>query len=251
MATIQRRGPKQWRAMVRRRDYPHEWKTFPSRAEAWARDVESKMDRGVFVSMAEAESTTLADALDRYEREVTPRKKSAKQEKYRLAIWRRDKLALRSLAGIRSSDLATWRDERLDAGYSASKVRNDLALLGHLFNIAALEWGMEGLRNPVHNIRKPALPQGRDRRLKKGEQDRLLEACRASRSTWLVPIVVLAMETGMRLGEIVGLQWENVDFGSRVAALPVTKRRTSPRRTGCDGPRRRREPQARVGIRHP
>ncbi|MEO5337337.1 MAG: site-specific integrase [Magnetospirillum sp. WYHS-4] len=70
-------------------------------------------------------------------------------------------------------------------------------------------------------------PQPRpQQRLKKGEQDRLLEACRASRSTWLAPIVVLAMETGMRLGEIVGLQWENVDFGSRVAALPMTKNGT-------------------------
>ena len=128
---------------------------------AWARQIESEMDRGIFVSRAEAERTTLKEALDRYERQVTRAKKGWKQETYRIRIWRRDPLAMRSLASIHGSDLARWRDEQLKEGFAASTIRNDLNLISHLFTIAAKEWGMNGLANPVAQIRKPALPAGR------------------------------------------------------------------------------------------
>ena len=85
---------------------------------------------------------------------------------------------------------------------------------------------MEGLINPTAQIRKPTLPEGRDRRLEDGEEDRLMDECRASRSGWLAPIVIIALETGMRLGEIVSLKWSYVDLDSRVARLTDTKNGT-------------------------
>ena len=67
MATVTKRG-NFWRAQVRRRGYQPQHKTFDTRveADAWARGTESEMDRGIFVSRAEAERTTLAEALERY-----------------------------------------------------------------------------------------------------------------------------------------------------------------------------------------
>ncbi len=67
MATFTNRGNLQWRVQVRRKGYPVTSKTFESKkdAEQWARQVENEMDRGVFVSRTEAESTTLKEALDR------------------------------------------------------------------------------------------------------------------------------------------------------------------------------------------
>jgi len=70
-------------------------------AETWARSIENKMDRGVFVSMAEAESTTLGEALDRYAQEVTPHKKGASRELDRISLLKRHPLATRYLANIR------------------------------------------------------------------------------------------------------------------------------------------------------
>ena len=85
---------------------------------------------------------------------------------------------------------------------------------------------MDGLTNPVAQIRKPSLPPGRDRRLEDGEEDRLMDGCRASRSPWLAPIVCIALETGMRLGEIVNLRWSYVDLRIRVVRLTDTKNGT-------------------------
>lgn len=62
------------------------------------------MSRARFVDMREAESTTLAEALDRYLSEVTSTKKGAKQEQVRIRKWRAHKLASKALAAIRSSD---------------------------------------------------------------------------------------------------------------------------------------------------
>ncbi len=83
MATITNRGPYQWRVQVRRHGHPAQSRTFNSKAEAdaWAAMTESEMARGVWLSRGEAERTTLHEALDRYEREVTPSKRSAEQER--------------------------------------------------------------------------------------------------------------------------------------------------------------------------
>ena len=82
MATITNRGPLQWKARIRRRGYPDTSKTFETKAdaEAWARQMESEMDRGIFISRAEAEQYTLSECLDRYIEEYTPRLKHGKRE---------------------------------------------------------------------------------------------------------------------------------------------------------------------------
>jgi len=51
----------------------------------------------------------------------------------------------------------------------------------------------------------------------------LLKACRESRSSFLYIIVVLALSTGMRKGEILGLRWRDVDFHSRRIVIQETK----------------------------
>lgn len=85
---------------IRRKGYPLVSRTFDTKAqgERWAQDVEIEMDGGTYVDRSEAERTTLHEALERYEREVTPKKKGARQEKSRIAKWKRDALALRYLA---------------------------------------------------------------------------------------------------------------------------------------------------------
>ena len=71
-----------WQVRVRKRGHPAQTRTWRTKAEAqaWARQVENEMDRGVFVSRKEAEKPSLAEALDRYTKEVSARKKGAVQE---------------------------------------------------------------------------------------------------------------------------------------------------------------------------
>ncbi len=230
MATFQKRSGN-WRAIITKKGYPRQTKTFDSKAEAeaWAAVMESEMARGVFVDRTEAESTTLADALDRYEREVTPNKKGAPQERLRIAAWKRDPLALRSLASIRGADLAKWRDSRLAGGTSPTTVRNDLAVISHLFTIAVKEWGLESLTNPIEKIKVPSAAKARERRLsnvpdddENTEETRLLAECDKG-PKYLGPMVRLSIETGMRQGELLALKWNNIDLKRQVAHLDETK----------------------------
>jgi integrase len=236
MASFRKRGEHQWQARVRRKGYPPQLKTFETRveADAWARKVESGIDGGTFVSRAEAEATSLSEALDRYEREIVPGKKGDVQEKSVIRMWKATTLVLRPMAAIRSADIAKQRDEWLKTCKPATVLRR-IALLSHVFKIARHEWRMESLTNPIEFVTKPSPNNARTRRVTiidaitgrgadEGELERVIAA---SGSAVLPAIIRLAVETAMRRGEIVGLLWENVDLKKRVAHLPETKNGSS------------------------
>ena len=72
-------------------------------------------------------------------------------------------------------------------------------------------------------VRRPNVPQGRKRRLEDGEEKRLLAACDRGRTPLLKQLVILAIETGMRRGELLGLRWEHVHLSRRIVHIPLTK----------------------------
>ncbi|MDA8420527.1 MAG: site-specific integrase [Pseudomonadota bacterium] len=234
MATIERRGKLQYRAKVRRGKHVQS-KTFESRkaAEEWAVETERAIRDDTMSGRQEAESTTLKEALGRYEREVTPHKKSAADEPYKLRNWKESSLADRELAFIHGKHVAEWRDEEIDRGSAPATVRRKLALLSHVFEIARKEWGMTTLTNPVASIRVPSAGPGRERRLVPGEESKLLAAAveyESSRSDagHIAFIIAFSLETAMRRGEIARMKWEHVDRKACVLLVPETK--TDPRR---------------------
>lgn len=219
MATIKQRGPSQFQAIVRRKGYPSQTRTFETRAaaRAWAADVESEMRRDAFIDRSEAERTTLRELLERYLSEVTPTKRSCQAEAKRLKQLLRHPLALRTLASLRSVDFAKFRDERLKAA-SADTVRLDLALLSAAFNAARKDWSI-AVDNPIALLRKPPPSRGRTRRLEGNEETRLLGVADPE----LRLCIVLAIETGMRQRNLAELTWEQVDLRDQVIYLDRTK----------------------------
>ena len=197
-----------------------------AQAEAWAATIESEIARGLFVSRTEAENTTLGDLLDRYEREIVSAKKGAQIERYRLNRFRESPLARRSIASIRGTDLALWRDHRLKE-VSPATVGREMNILGHVFETARKEWGI-ALVNPIRDIRRPPAPNARTRRLVDDEQARLMAAALAYGGE-IGPIITWAIETAMRRGEIAAMRWEHLDRKARVLLIPETKNGT-PRR---------------------
>ncbi|MHB1581948.1 MAG: site-specific integrase [Acidithiobacillus sp.] len=232
MASIRKRGDLQWEARVRKRGQPLQCKTFTTRAkaEAWGKQIESEMDRGIFVSRAEAEATTLREALDRYRLEVSCKKKGAGRERSTIAAWQDSPLGSRMLATLRGKDIAAAVQNMAARGLKPNSVRIYLALLSHLFNVARTAWGMESLTNPVEFVKgqRPKLPPGRDRRLVDDELPRLLAAAQAYGGE-IGSLITWAIETAMRRGEIAAMRWEHLDRKARVLLLPETKNGT-PRR---------------------
>jgi integrase len=211
--------------MVRRRGVAPRAKSFDKRndAERWARELEAEADRSGWVADTRlAEKTTLGELLARYRAQISPTKRSAVSEQARIDAIIRRSICHKTLSRLTSGDFATYRDERLKTVAPASVTR-ELNTISHAIEIATREWGFWLPRNPVKQVRRPALPRGRTRRLEKDEESRLLAACELGRTPLLKPLIVLAIETGMRRGELLDLRWKHVDFSKHVAHLPMTK----------------------------
>ena len=221
MAYYEKRGDA-WRAQIRRKGYSTLSATFDTKAEAqrWAAEVEGDMSRKRFVDTREAESTTLSDALTRYINEVSESKKGSTQEKVRAKKWQQSEYAGKSLAAIRSSDMATYRDAELKAGKSTATVRLNLALISHLYTVASKDWGIEGLKNPCQSIRMPKGSKQRERRPTTSELKALYKHA-AGINAELPVIIELAVETAMRRSELVMLRRDQIR--GRVALLEDTK----------------------------
>lgn len=210
--------------MIRRKGLVPRCKSFDlkSDAERWARELEAEIDRGGFLDTRLAETTTLRDVFRRYLEEVTPRKRSAHVERVRLKALMRHPIAYRSLALLSNADLASFRDERLKTVKPGTVIK-DLNLISHAVDTAAKDWSIPIRANPCKLVRRPPVPKGRIRRLEGDEEARLLLAADRGRSPYMRPLIVLAIETGMRRGELLSLRWEHIDFTRRVAHLPMTK----------------------------
>jgi integrase len=237
MAQIQKRGDG-WRCRIRRTGFPPVCKTFPTKhaAEVWVRTLEGEMDRGTFIDRTEAEKNTLADLLQRYKREVTHLKRGARNEEFRINHLLREPIVLYRISVLSAGHVAAWRDERLKAVSGDTCIR-DLSLISHVIETARREWGIMLSENPLKFVRKPKPNPSRARRLRDGEESRLLEALavtkprdatgcfsgESARNPMVKPIVELALQTAMRQSELTGLRWDNVDLTRRVAVLEMTK----------------------------
>ena len=149
-------------------------------------------------------------------------KRGSVQEIQRIDVLRRHELAYRTMIGLGQQDIASFRDERLQIVAPSTAVR-ELAILSHVIEVAIRDWGLPLSRNVVKLVRRPVIRNERNRRLTGDEEQRLLDGCDGGKIPFLKTIVVLAIETGMRRGEILGLKWDDVSHNRRVITLTMTK----------------------------
>lgn len=224
MATIRKlRG--RWQAQVRRRGMKPRCKSFDTKQEAekWARDLETQVDRfGAAPDTKILESTTLGQLLERYQREISPTKRGSIQESQRIDVLRRHDLAYRTLIGLSQQDIASFRDERLQSVAPSTTVR-ELAILSHVLEVAIRDWGLPLAKNVVKLVRRPVIRNERSRRLTGDEEQRLLDGCAGGQTPYFKTLLILAIETGMRRGEILGLKWSDISHNRRVITLALTK----------------------------
>lgn len=223
MATVRKRGDK-WQVQVRKAGRPPVSRSFNHKADAdvRARQVENEIDRAPLgFDRAKLRTLTLSDLLTRYRDEITPQKRGASVELYRLARLRGCQLALLSLENLTAAHVAKHRDLRLrEVGPEA--VQRELGLVRHVLNIARREWDVPLLVNPVADVTLPNPSKSRDRRLDAGEWARLLDACKGRRAKWLEPLIRLALATAMRRSELLSARWEDVDLSRRTLRLRLT-----------------------------
>jgi integrase len=233
MANIEKRiskdGKTSYRVKIRLKGFPSQSATFERLTDAkkWTQQTESAIREGRHFKTTEAKRHTLAELIDRYCQDVLPNKKSAKDQTQQLGWWKAE-IGNYALADVTPSLLAECRDKlgreitaRKKPRSPASVVRY-MAALSHSFTVAVKEWGwLED--SPMRKVTKPKESRGRVRFLSDDERFRLLKVCKESRNPYLYPVVVLALSTGMRQGEIMNLTWDTVDLNQGRAILHETK----------------------------
>jgi integrase len=145
----------------------------------------------------------------------------------------KDHFGMRQLRGITHSDIREFRAERLATKTKAGKqrtvaaVNRELEKLRRLLNIAEREGWI--LRNPMRSgdpLISVADERKRERILTREEEQRLLAACENRYQKHLRSILICALDTGMRRGEIFGLKWSDVDFEERVLTIRAFNTKT-------------------------
>jgi integrase len=212
-----------WKCQVRRKGHPAQSKSFATKAEAeaWGIQVEAEMGRGMFLAPdKETQRMTVADLLDRYVREESIHKASESDDKTR-AETLKAALGAYGVPDLTSTIVAQYKRSRMRVRASQT-VLHELNLLHRAYVIATTEWGLV-LPRGIPKTSRPPLPDGRERRVTPEEVGAIINE---TGSKDLKAIVVLAVETAMRRGEILGLRWEHVNLAQRTLFLPKTKTKT-------------------------
>ena len=225
MATYRKRNGK-WQAIVRHKDIGTRARSFHTKQAAikWATGEERRITEGV-LGLLKPTEVTLGQLLQRYVAEVLPAKRGAATEGQRLHRLIRDPVSSFRASQLTSQAIAAFRDRRLLDGRRTCHY--DLILIRHCLKVAMNEWGLMMSSNPVDKVKMPPSSPARNRRLEDGEFDWLEEAAKQTKNPHIWPVIVFAIETGMRRGEILGLRWEHVDLDRRIAYLPLTKNGSS------------------------
>ena len=237
MATIIKRetsdGRVVFRVQVRMRGAKSMSATFERITDArkWAAATESAIREGRHFSKAESKRHTVAELLERYEREVLPRKGDWGKGQQIQLVWWSARIGHVLLSDVTGALITEARDAlaavpvlqgKTERPRSAAAVNRYLALLSHAFTIACNDWGWIEY-NPVRKVSRLREPRGRVRFLDERERTKLLSECKASRNPALHDVVLLAICTGMRRSEIMNLTWDAVDLHRRMITLEHTK----------------------------
>jgi integrase len=233
VATITKRTDKaggiSYKVEVRLKGHPAQRATFTRVTDArkWASATETAIREGRHFKTTEAKRHTLSELVDRYAREILPGKKDGAHQGRQLNWWKAQ-IGAYALADVTPALIAETRDKLAaqptprGPSTSPATVVRYLAALSHAFTVAMKEWGWID-DNPLRKVSKPKEPRGRVRFLLDDERERFLTACEESASPDLYPAVILALSTGARQQEILGLRWPQIDLARRVATLEDTK----------------------------
>ena len=200
----------------------------------WIIETEKAILDGRYFERVEERKHTLKDALDRFALEYV----SDKNRKSQLVLWGKEigHLLLADVTPARIYEVITkWKHEPNEQGNARREaaLNRYLSSLSVVFTAALRDWGWLS-RHPVRDVRRQKEPRGRIRYLSEDERARLLTACTESYCPYIYLVVVLALSTGMRKAEIMGLRWRDVNLEKGIILLYKTKN-NEPRRVAIRG----------------
>jgi integrase len=231
MATIRKRttkdGRTRYQAIIRLQE-GSDSKAFSNKtaAKKWAARVENEIRQGTYIKQQEASKHTVSELIDRYmkDHEFQQKKDRRNQERH-LEFWK-ERIGDKKLIDVSRALIIEVRDEIAAENTNrggfrgAATVNRFVAAIRQAFS-KAVEWEWCA-GNPCRGIKSMTEPKGRDRYLSDDERTALLDSCKEQDPT-LHCIVVIALSTGARRGEIMGLEWSDIHWKEGFAVLRDTK----------------------------
>ncbi len=224
MATIRRRATGTWQAQVRLAGLRPLSRTFQHKADAqhWAKEIETQVQRGdLGAGTSSLRNTSLSSLIERYRDYVTPHKRGRVKETALLNALLRHPFTRLTLSALTPQHFSEYRDLRYRT-VRASTINHALALLNQIYKLARSEWGIP-VQNPLEGLRRPKADPPRNRRLMKGELDQVMQAADTCRNVQIRPFILFALETAMRRGEILGMEWIDLNQEKRTLRIPLAK----------------------------
>ena len=206
-----------YQARVRRKGYATVTKTFTSRevAKRWIKSTEIAIERGEFIRRT---NMAVGDMLEKYANEYLPKLKGAAiSTQYRVRALKRHFGDI-ALADLSTSHLAKYRDKRLKT-VKPITVKCEMDVLRWVINVAITEWDVPLQENPCSKMKWKNVDVPRDRVMSDDEEIRLLEHA----SPMLGRMIVVAVESAMRLGEICNIRKRDINFHNQTLHIPQTK----------------------------
>ena len=195
-------------------------------ADRMLREIRSAIDGGEYVDPSSA-PTFRAFAGIFAERHG--QHKASYQKNARVMERLKDFLGDAKLSRITAGHIEQYRLMRLaeksardgKSALSLTTINREVEVLRAMLG-KAVKWGFLG-KNPARQVEDYDEDNSREKYLSNDEVRRLLRATKRSRSALLRPAVYLALETGMRKSELLGLRWSDVHFEERQIYVPDTK----------------------------
>ncbi|WP_298217854.1 site-specific integrase [Halothiobacillus sp.] len=227
MASIVQTPNDTWMVVIRRKGHKPVTKTIKRKTDAtkWAQQIEGAIDRGEYSPDRPTAKITFKELVDKFSTApdglLSMSKTTQEVMPYNLVQWAKHLGHMRLMdidaeaIEIAMEQVATRR--RISAAgkdmgqISPSTLKRDISALG-----GVLKWAVNKriiAENPMRKVVKPKINDARERYLTDDELIRLLDACDQSESAELGIAVRLALFTGMRQADVMGLEWPRINLG--------------------------------------
>ena len=224
MSTIRKLRGK-WQTIIRIQGHPVISKTFVSKTDAsrWGLLTEGKLRRED-AGIIKIKYPKFEDIARRYIEEISILKRCYQNERSQILMFIKEAWAVYPINRIMPHTINKWKEDTLKFN-SGGSVNRKLDVLSSMFTTFKKEWGYP-VDNPVLQIRRPKRAEPRDRRLSDAEIKKLLTGNRTS--PMMKDIIQIALETGMRLSEILRADHDYIDGNTLKIPIAKTKPRVIP-----------------------
>jgi integrase len=213
MASIRRRNGK-YQVQIRVGSYSRSQSFHKlNDAKSWARKEEELAEQRRYLG-SKYEPCNLGEILFRYLTDVTPHKRSCDTERIVLEALLKEDWVNQPLPQLNAATIAEYRDRRLTSIKPAT-LKRQLNIVKHACAIAEREWDW---LSPLSLLQRVTIPKNIEhvvKRITVNDEHALINAAQKSRTKNMSELLILAIETAMRRGELLALAWEDIDLGRR------------------------------------